>query len=270
MVLALPATIKHYTLHAQLGEGHITTVYRAMNQRNGQQVALKVLLDNSPVDKAAAYFENEAAILAQIHYPNIPTFYEYLADDPACLAIGLIEGKDGEGLLAELSEGTFLDVQRVIGWAIQIAEALAYLHDHDPPIVFRDLKPAHVMIDGDDKAWLVDFNLAKVMPPSKLLTDAEAIGTEGFAAPEQYKGTASPLVDVYAFGATFHALLTRIDPRKERPFTYAPLRAVNPDIPKAVAQVIMKALAFEPEDRFPGMLAVCDALKNALAEQAAP
>lgn len=94
------------------------------------------------------------------------------------------------------------------------------------------------------------------------------MGTEGFAAPEQYSGTVSPLVDVYSLGATLHYLLTRIDPRHERHFAYAPLRSTNPVIPKSAAAVVMKALAYEPEERYACMENMRDALHNVLQTEA--
>ena len=86
------------------------------------------------------------------------------------------------------------------------------------------------------------------------------MGTEGFSPPEQHQGTVTPLVDIYALGATLHNLLTRINPRHERLFTYAPVRAANPQVSKGLAAVIARALAYEPEDRFPS----AEAMRNAL------
>lgn len=252
--------VGRYTLQAIIGEGHIGRVYRAFDPQTGQTVALKILLDESPVEDARAYFQNEIVILSQLEHPHIPRFYHASGGAPAYIALELIDGKDAEMLLAELPEGQFFAPEKIVGWGVQICAALTYLHDHEPPIAFRDLKPSHIMIDTHDKAWLVDFNLAKILPPDKFITKADQVGTEGFAAPEQYKGVVSPLVDIYGLGATLHQLMTRIDPRRERPFTYAPPRAINPLLPKALADVIMKALAYEPEDRFPNAAAFKAAL----------
>ena len=262
-----PETFYDYSIHSLLGEGDIAIVYRAMNRLSGQQVALKMLRLDSPVPESRAYFDNERVILAQLKHPNIPTLYKYIDGETPCLALTLIEGKDGETLLAELPAGAFLSARSVIEWGIQIADALACLHNHHPPLVFRDLKPSHMIVDGDSRAWLVDFNLAKIVPESKVLHDADLMGTEGFAAPEQYQGTVSPLVDVYALGATLHYLLTRINPRHERRFTYAPPRSVNPVIPKSAEQVIMKALAYEPEDRYEQIEGMRDILKDVLTAE---
>jgi serine/threonine protein kinase len=260
----VPQAFQHYHIQSLLGEGDVAQVYRAVNTLNRQEVALKVLRADSPVENARGYFENERAILAQLNHPNIPVFYEYVEGEPSALAIAIIEGKDGEALLAELADGEFLDVERVVKWGVQIAGALAYLHDR--AIAFRDLKPSHIMVDAEDRAWLVDFNLAKILPESKRLTDADLVGTEGFSAPEQYKGVVSPLVDIYALGATLHYMLTKINPRHERLFTYAPPRSANPAVPRSVAEVVMQALAYEPEDRFQSMEEMQAALTDALHE----
>jgi serine/threonine protein kinase len=259
-----PEVIHHYTIQSILGEGDIAVVYRAVNTLDGAEVALKVLHADSPVPEARQYFDNEREILAQLSHPHIPAFYGAVDGEMPGIALQLVDGKDGETLLSELPEGSFLKPRSVVVWGVQIADALAYLHNHHPPVVFRDLKPSHVMVDAQNKAWLVDFNLARIMPESSYLDDADLVGTEGFAAPEQYRGIVSPLVDIYALGATLHHLLTGINPRQEQRFTYAPPRSINPAIPQAAAQMVMKALAYEPEDRYDRMEDMRAALQNTL------
>lgn len=255
--------LKHYTLHALIGEGDIGRVYRATNRISGQAVALKVFRADSPVAGARSYFENEGFILGQVNHPAIPSLYEVLGGRRPGLAMTLVDGKDGDMILAEAPAGTFLDTRRVLRWGIQIAEALGYLHGHSPAIAFRDLKPAHILVDGQDRAWLADFNLAKALPSSGYLANADAIGTEGFAPPEQYEGVVSPLVDVYALGATLHQLLTRRDPRREARFVFEAPQQIQAGVPEAVARVIMKALAYEPGDRYRTMPEMEAALRQA-------
>lgn len=250
-----------FELLEQIGEGHIATIYRAKDTRNDQMVALKILRPDSPVLEAQTHFENEILVLAMLDHPRIPRLFEHGDSPQPYMAMTLIEGKDGETLLAELPQGSFLPVDWLIRWGIQICGALAHLHTHQPPIAFCDLKAAHLMIDSGGDAWLVDFNLAQILPLEGVITQNEPMGTEGFAAPEHHHGSVSPLVDVYGLGATLHYLSTRIDPRQERLFTYAPPRAINPALSKAFAGVIMKALAYEPDDRFESI----DAMKTALA-----
>jgi eukaryotic-like serine/threonine-protein kinase len=265
MAITFPAKVGHYTIESVLGAGHIGFVYKATNTLTKQAVALKVLRMDSPVENARQYFENEAAVCAGLHHHSIPALYESIPGEIPALAFQYIDGRDGEVLLETLAEGEFFSVEKITAWGIQIAGALVYLHKQSPPIIFRDLKASHIMVDEDSRAWLVDYNLAIKLLPNTISIRAEAIGTEGFNPPEQYQGIVSPQVDIYALGATLHYLLTRIDPRKERLFTYAPPRSINPAVPKNLAQVIMRALAYEAEDRFPHMKAMQNALQKALA-----
>lgn len=264
MAEIFPRHVKSYFVQSVIGEGHIGTVYQAVHSTTGQEVALKVLRADSPVEEARRYFENEAVICSGLLHPHIPRLYAYVPGEPPILAFQKIDGKDGESLLAERPEGSFLPPEKVIRWGIQLADALAYLHERTPSIIFRDLKAAHMMVDCDDQAWLVDFNLALALPDQRVSMIAEPIGTEGFNPPEQYRGEVSSLVDVYALGATLHYLLTGINPRHERLFTYAPPRAMNAAIPKTVSRVIMKALAYEAEERFSSMAEMGEALHEAL------
>jgi len=244
------STFGRFDVQALIGEGDIAKVYRAVDQQTGQLIALKVLREDSPEANAPIYFQNEIHILSQLNHPHIPAFYGASQGAPAYIALELIEGKDGEELLAELPEGAFFPSDNLIRWGAQICDALAYLYHHEPPIAFRDMKASHLMVDLHENAWLVDFNLARVMPPERYIEAADLVGTEGFAAPEQYSGVVSPLADIYTLGATLHYLATRIDPRKERRFAFAPPRSINHQLSKQLAGVIMKGLAYEPEDRW--------------------
>jgi eukaryotic-like serine/threonine-protein kinase len=256
--------IGHYNVHEVIGEGHIGIVYRATDKRDGRTVALKVLLADSPVSDARTYFQNEVDVLSRLEHPHIPACLSFSDIEPAYLTLQWIDGVDSATLLEQLPVTEFISSENIVSWGAQICDALAYLHNHTPPIAFRDLKPTHIMIDQANHAWLVDFNLAKILPPEKTILNADLIGTEGFSAPEQYKGVVSPLVDLYALGASLHHLATRINPRSERRFTYAPPRSVNSQIPKRLAAVLMCALAYEPEDRFPSAEAMKAALLDSL------
>ncbi|MDQ7030538.1 MAG: protein kinase [Ardenticatenia bacterium] len=132
-------------------------------------------------------------------------------------------------------------------WGIQLCDVLEYLHNHTPPIVFRDLKPSNIMLRPDGRLVLVDFGIAKHFQSAERAT---MVGTEGYAPPEQYEGIATPKVDIYALGATLHHLLTNTDPREFRPFSFAsrPIRHYNPAIPPELEYIIMKALAERPRN----------------------
>jgi serine/threonine protein kinase len=241
--------LDRYQVTALVGEGCIAKVYRALDRETGRTVALKRLRRDSPVTNARRHFVNEARLLVRLNHPNVPAFHDFIAGRQCTIVFELIEGYDLETRLSARQSG--FAARDVIHWAAQVCDALSYLHQHSiHPIVFRDLKASHIMVNEQGKAWLVDFNLARPLPLGGRLEGADRVGTEGFAAPEQYEGTALPASDVYGLGATLHYLLTRLDPRHERPFTFAPLRSVNPALSTGLAAVIMRAVAYEIEDRY--------------------
>jgi outer membrane protein assembly factor BamB len=195
-------------------------------------------------------FEREANILAAINHPSIPRIYDYFSSgNRSYLTLEFINGKDLEATINETPG--FLTEERVLGWAIELCDVLQFLHSHKPdPIIFRDMKPSNVMINLQDHIVLVDFGIAK---PFQVGQKGTMIGTEGYSPPEQYRGEAGPLADIYALGATLHHALTRRDPRLEPPFSFGerPIRKINPAVSAELEAVIGTALQYNPEDRFP-------------------
>ncbi len=210
-------------------------------------------------------FEREANLLATLEHPAIPRIYDYFThNERSYLILEFINGKDLEAILNEGQ--SFIPREKIIRWAIELCDVLSYLHNHKPePIVFRDMKPSNVMIDQFDHIVLIDFGIAK---PFQGVQRGTMIGTEGYSPPEQYRGEATPLADIYALGATLHHLLTRRDPRLEPPFSFAerPIRAINPDCPPALEQVVNKALQYSPSDRYQSAAEMKEALL-AIAKQ---
>ena len=204
-------------------------------------------------------FEREANILATLNHSAIPRIYDYFSEeDRSYLVLEYIHGKDMEAVISD-NDG-FLTEEQVLTWAIELCDVLAYLHDHKPdPIIFRDMKPSNVMIDHNGDVKLVDFGIAKAFQTGQKGT---MIGTEGYSPPEQYRGEATQLADLYALGATLHHALSRRDPRMEPPFSFAerPLRKINPAVSAELEIVIAKALEYNPEDRFPSINDMKDSL----------
>jgi len=204
-------------------------------------------------------FEREANILATLNHSAIPRIYDYFSEeDRSYLVLEYIHGKDMEAVISD-NDG-FLTEEQVLTWAIELCDVLAYLHDHKPdPIIFRDMKPSNVMIDHNGDVKLVDFGIAKAFQTGQKGT---MIGTEGYSPPEQYRGEATQLADLYALGATLHHALSRRDPRMEPPFSFAerPLRKINPAVSTELETVIAKALEYNPEDRFPSINDMKDSL----------
>jgi outer membrane protein assembly factor BamB/tRNA A-37 threonylcarbamoyl transferase component Bud32 len=206
-------------------------------------------------------FEREANILATLNHPSIPRIYDYFTQsERSYLILEHVDGKDLEALLGD-TPGYF-PIETVVGWAIELCDVLYYLHSHKPdPIIFRDMKPSNIMINQHQHVVLVDFGIAKTFQSGQKGT---MIGTEGYAPPEQYRGEATPLADIYALGATIHHLLTRRDPRLEAPFSFSerPIRQLNSGVSPELDEVINQAVHYNPEDRLQSALEMKEALIN--------
>jgi len=249
-----------------IGVGGMGSVYRARDLHFPsvvKLVAVKEMINRASdplVRKTIVQnFEREANILATLNHLSIPRIYDYFSEgNRSYLVLEFIHGKDLEAIISET--GGFLTEERVLVWAIELCDVLSFLHTHKPdPIIFRDMKPSNVMVNPTDHIILVDFGIAK---PFQVGQKGTMIGTEGYSPPEQYRGEAGPLADIYALGATIHHALSRRDPRLEPPFSFGerPLRKINPAISAELEAVINSALQYNPDDRFHSAEAMKEAL----------
>ena len=230
-------------------------VHRARDLRftANRIVAVKEMInqarDSLVRDTIVKNFEREANILASLNHPSIPKIHDYFTlNERSYLVMEFIQGNNLETILTE-TQG-FIPEAQVVTWAIEACDVLKYLHTHEPePIVFRDMKPANIMITPGNHVILVDFGIAKTFESGQKGT---MIGTEGYSPPEQYRGEASPKVDIYALGATLHHILTRKDPRIEPPFTFQerPISKLNPTVTPEFESIINTALQYNAADRF--------------------
>jgi len=255
-----------YLILGFLATGGMSTVYKGRDlhfPNVTKLVAVKEMInlasDPTMYEMVVRNFEREADLLATLTHPAIPRIYDYFTHEKnSYLVMEFIEGKDLETLLRETED--FLPEEQVLEWAITLCDVLHFLHSHKPqPVVFRDMKPANVMIDKHGQIRLIDFGIARVFQPGQKGT---MIGTEGYSPPEQYRGEASPVGDIYALGATLHHLLTKRDPRAEPPFSFneRPVRQINPAVSPELEAVVSKALAYDPKDRFPNVMVMKEAL----------
>ncbi|MCL4561122.1 MAG: serine/threonine-protein kinase [Chloroflexi bacterium] len=234
----------------------VVAVKEMVNQARDPKLR-QTILDN---------FEREANILATLNHPSIPRIYDYFThQERSYLVIEYIPGKDLEAMVAEMD--AFLPQEQVVMWAIELCDVLHYLHSHKPePIIFRDMKPSNVMITLQNHVVLVDFGIAKIF---RMGQKGTMIGTEGYSPPEQYRGEATQLADIYALGATLHHVLTRKDPRLEPPFTFEErsIRAINPSVSPEFETIINTCLSYAPEKRFPNAEKMKEALQGILHDQ---
>jgi tRNA A-37 threonylcarbamoyl transferase component Bud32 len=261
---------ERYQIEELIGEGQLSRVYRAQDlsfQEVVKWVAIKELSppadDPSVRETLAESFLKEARLLSALRHPFIPRFYDFFGyENRFYLVMEYIEGQDLGSILAEST--SILPLERVMKWGLQLCQVLGYLHTQDPrPIVFRDLKPANVMVDLQDNVRLVDFNIARAVTVTER---PSRVGTEGYSPPEQYHGDIIPMSDLYALGATLHHILTGVDPSGEPPFSFEdrPIRQYNPEVPAGIEQVISRSLAYNPEERFSSAQAMRQALERAM------
>lgn len=250
---------RRYRVSGVLGVGGMGSVYQARDMQFDKverHVAVKEMLNPSQQQEmreiSRANFEREANILASLAHPALPSIYEYFTvQDRAYIVMEYINGKNLEVILQQIEEPLPIDMS--LDWAIELCDVLYYLHTRTPPIIFRDMKPANIMIDNQSRLRLIDFGIARVFQHGEKVT---MIGTEGYSAPEQYKGDATPQSDIYGLGATLHHLLTEEDPRLHVPFTFADrqIRDYNPSVPAALEAVVIKSLAYDPTQRYENAL----------------
>ncbi len=244
---------KRYRIVEILGQGGMGSVYRAVDENLGVDVAVKENLFTT--DEYARQFRLEAVILANLRHPNLPRVSDHfvLGDQGQYLVMDFI---DGEDLRQRMERQGTISEEEAIMIGAAICDALTYLHTRKPPILHRDIKPGNVKITPDGHIFLVDFGLAKVVQGSQATTTGARAMTPGYSPPEQY-GTArtDPRTDIYSLGATLYASLTGIIPedglaRAMDNAQLTPLRKRNTKISRRLAATIEQAMAIDPVDRF--------------------
>jgi serine/threonine protein kinase len=197
--------------------------------------------DPAMQQQAVAAFQREADMLARLSNEHIPRVFDRFSDQNRHYLV--MEFVDGITLEDELKKvGGKLDESRVIDSAIQILDTLEYLHNLEPPVIYRDLKPSNVMLTRNGQVKLIDFGIARFFLPQ---SNATMIGTQGYAPPEQYRGRAEARSDLYALGATMHHALSGRDPATEPPFSFPKLRSLNPDTNPVLADLVDQALSYD-------------------------
>ena len=244
---------KRYRIVEILGQGGMGSVYRAVDENLGVDVAVKENLFTT--DEYARQFRLEAVILANLRHPNLPRVTDHfvIGDQGQYLVMDYIEGEDLRQRMER--QGNITEDDAVLLGAA-LCDALMYLHTRKPPILHRDIKPGNVKITSEGHIFLVDFGLAKVLHGSQATTTGARAMTPGYSPPEQY-GTArtDPRTDIYSLGATIYASLTGIIPedglaRAMDNTQLTPLRKRNSKISRRLAAAIEKAMGVDPADRF--------------------
>lgn len=251
-----------YRIVKLLGQGGFGAVYRAWDTRLNGPIALKENFDTSPA--AQKQFALEASILFNLRHPNLPRVMDHFSlPTGQYLVMDYIEGEDLQEKLNQASGP--LPVMQVLPWIEQICDALTYLHRQNPPIIHRDLKPANIRITPQGQAMLVDFGIAKVYDAQAKTTMGARAVTPGYSPFEQYgQGRTDARTDVYALGATLYNVLTMVEPVESihRLMGDTLTEPVNfvPALSQEVNQAILKAMALQPDRRYPDIASFRTAL----------
>lgn len=242
-----------YIITRAIGQGGMAAVYQATDTRNNSQVAIKEMsqdsLAPSELKEALDSFVQEAELLMGLRHKGLPRVSGHFSEGSRhYLVMEYIDGKTLEQRQAAAG-GKALPEREVLAWADQVCDVLTYLHNRRPPIIFRDLKPANIMVTSSGRIKLIDFGIARVFVPGRA-RDTQVLGTPGFAPPEQYgKAQTDPRADVYALGCTLYQLLSGYDPAST-PFALPPLNSRNPLISPHVQVAIERATKLDREGRF--------------------
>ncbi len=247
---------RHYRILRKIAQGGMGAVYESTDTSGtpGRRWAVKEMspaaLPTGERTQAIADFRREAQMLAALHHPNLPQVVETFEQmGKYFLVMEFIPGRTLLNLLENWPG--FLSEEGVMVWARQLFDVLQYLHAQNPPIIYRDLKPANVMlVESTERIKLIDFGIARFHKAGKS-RDTEAFGTAGYAPPEQYgKGQTDQRSDVYALAATIHYLVTKHDPSLS-PFNWLPVRRYNPALSPRLENALQTALSLDPAKRYP-------------------
>jgi serine/threonine protein kinase len=244
---------KRYRIVEILGQGGMGSIYRAVDENLGVDVAVKENLFTT--DEYARQFRREAVILANLRHSNLPRVTDHFVinGQGQYLVMDFIEGED---LRERMDRDGLLSDEETVILGIAICDALDYLHSRKPKVVHRDIKPGNVKVSPSGHITLVDFGLAKVLQGSQMTSTGARAMTPGYSPPEQY-GTARTdhRTDIYSLGATLYVALTGVLPedalmRAMGQAELTPIRKHNPKVSRRLSGVVEKALELRPEDRY--------------------
>ncbi len=251
-----------YKILNKIGQGGMSIVYLAMNERANKPWAIKEVrkdgVSNYEVVKQNLIAETD--ILKRLDHPNLPSIIDVIdCEDTFLIVMDYIEGRPlSEALKREGAQPQ----EKVIEWAKQICDVLGYLHSRKPPIIYRDMKPSNVMLRPDGNIMIIDFGTAREYK-SASIADTTCLGTQGYAAPEQFggHGQTDGRTDIYCLGATLYHLLTGHNPCLP-PYEMYPIRQWNPNLSSGLEEIILKCTQKNPDDRYQSCAELMYALEH--------
>jgi serine/threonine-protein kinase len=278
----MPAPLKkgellrnRYTISRVIGQGGMGNIYLAEDDRlKGRLCAIKEVEHDKTLNKilheqARQQFLQEATVLARLDHPNLPKVSDFFSlGNRDYLVMDYVPGDDlRTHMLKAKHQNKFLRETEVRNWANQLADALIYLHNQDPPILHRDIKPSNLKLTPSGLLKLVDFGLVKILAPGEVtITIIQGQGTALYTPLEQYGGDSihtDVRSDIYSFGATLYHLLTNTAPNDARERfihedCFLPPRKINQNISIQMEQAILWAMSLHPDERPQSMMQLRD------------
>ena len=241
---------QRYRILSSIGEGGFGVIYKAQDiEHHRKLVAIKQInlsaLSPREMIEATDSYNREVRHLSQLRHDSIPRIYAYLTDPQHWYVVmDFIEGQSLEDKLKQARRGS-LSTARVLDIGIALCDVLGYLHAQHPPIIFRDVKPANVMLTKAGRLYLIDFGIARQHAPERT-RDTGSLGTPGYAAPEQYgKAQTTAQTDIYGLGATLQTLLTGKEPLELVAISESQQRTIRKRIPRNLRPLLQHML--EPD-----------------------
>jgi serine/threonine protein kinase len=240
-----------YEVLKMIGQGGMSKVYLAMDKRLNKQWAVKEVMKFARDRNNAVIIQSaiaEANLMKKLDHPSLPRIVDILENKDRIYVI--MDYVEGESLDKILDEYGAQPQNLVIEWAKQLCDVLDYLHNCTPPIIYRDMKPANVVLHPSGNIRLLDFGIAREYKGQNI-ADTVSLGTKGYAAPEQFggRGQTDARTDIYCLGVTMYHLLTGHNPT-EPPYELYPIRHWNPTLSGGLERIIQKCTQPNPDDRY--------------------
>lgn len=255
-----------YQIIKMIGKGGMSTVYQAKDLGDGRLLAVKDVRrsgkdENTAVEQSLV---TEGRMLKQLSNPHLPRIYDIIENpDSFMLVMDFIEGESLDRVIAR--EGA-QPMDRVLDWGMQICEVFEYLHSQPTPIIYRDMKPANVILQPDGQLKMIDFGTARTQKLGvAMAADTLCLGTAGFAAPEQFGGfgQSTPRTDIFCLGATLYNMITGHSPC-DRPQGILPLERWDPALKDTpVSSIISRCTRNDPDERYQTVRELYEALNSA-------
>ena len=238
-----------YEVLKLIGRGGFYTTYLVRNIHVNKAWAMKVC-DKKNRHYSPAMRENiltEPYMMQKLNHPAIPRVVDIIEDEESIYIVrDYIEGETLDTIVRMYGAQP---ADKVIEWGKQMCSALGYLHSQNPPLIYRDMKPANVILKPDGAIMFIDFGIMRAYKPNQS-SDTCCLGTKGYAAPEQFGGSQTDArTDIFGLGMTMFRLVTGVDPIQP-PYEIKPICMINPGLPKGLEYIISKCIQPNPNERY--------------------